>query len=99
MTLDEFYEEYAEWAVGVFGLDNAKHGATKLVKEAKELEETPTDIKEQADCLMCLLYNFKCAHPEKPISELIEAATAKLQINKRRTWVKQADGTFQHLKQ
>ncbi len=95
---DKLYEDYTRWAVGTFGLDNPKHGATKLVKEAKELEENPTDITEQADCLMCLLYNFKCAHPDKPISDLLEAAKAKLEINKNREWVKQPDGTYQHLK-
>lgn len=98
MTLEEFYEEYTNWAVSTFGLDNAKHGATKLVKEAKELEDKPTDITEQADCLMCLLYNFKCAHPDKSILDLLNAANEKLQINKSRVWIKQPDGTFQHKK-
>lgn len=96
MELETLYAEYTGWAVGTFGLDNPKHGATKLVKEAKELEEHPTDITEQADCLMCILYNFKCAHPDKPISELLEAAKAKLEINKNRKWVRQTDGTYQH---
>lgn len=98
MKLEQLYTEYTEWAVGTFGLDNPKHGATKLVSEAKELEATPTDITEQADCLMCLLYNFKCAHPDKPISDLLEAAKAKLEINRNRQWIKQPDGTWQHSK-
>lgn len=98
MKLEQFYKDYCEWAVGTFGLDNPKHGATKLLKEAAELEENPTDIKEQADCLMCLLYNFKCAHPELPISALLDAASEKLEININRVWIKQPDGTFQHVK-
>lgn len=98
MKLEDFYDEYTEWSVGTFGLDNPYHGALKLVEEAKELADAPTDIVEQADCLMSLLHNFKCAHPGLPISELINAAFDKLNVNKNSVWIKQPDGTFKRKK-
>lgn len=32
-----------------------KHHAIKLIEEAKELAEEPTDLEEYADCYICLL--------------------------------------------
>lgn len=96
MTLQEFYKEYTDWSVGTFGEDKPAHGLTKLIKEAQEAKEQPDDMLEYADCLMCLLYAFRCAFPNHNIEALLEAANLKLQRNKSRKWIQQPDGTWQH---
>lgn len=96
IDLETLYERYTDWSVGTFGMDTPVHGLTKLIKEANEAIKEPHDIVEYADCLQCLLYAFKCAFPDKPISELLEAVELKLNVNIKRQWVKQPDGTWQH---
>lgn len=91
-----FYQDYVKWSHSTFGTDTPIHGLTKLITEAQEAKESPNDMTEYADCLMCLFYAFSCAFPDKTMNDLIEAANKKLEKNKNRTWVKQPDGTWQH---
>ena len=67
---------------------------THLKEEVQELIEQPTDLMEWADCL--LLLTDAADRAGLSIEDLIDAATLKLEINKKRTWEKGADGVFRH---
>lgn len=74
----------------------------KLIGEAGEILQDLRDGKrephEYADCLMCL---FDSAGRQKiPITpeDIFKAFAEKFEINKDRTWVKNADNTYSHVK-
>jgi hypothetical protein len=68
----------------------------KLQKEAAEAIEDPLHAHEYVDCLIAL---FAACHAAGiSYNALMYLADIKLQINKRRQWAKQADGTYQHIK-
>ena len=80
----------------VFPGQSVEACAIKCATEAAELAENPHDLVEAADVLITLL--SWCEASGNPVANLINAARRKVEINKARTWVEQADGTFQHVK-
>lgn len=76
---------------------SAVHHARKLQKEAAELEQAPhvEAAEEAADCLICLLVH--CAARGITAEELGAATVYKLAKCRRQKWVRQPDGTYQHV--
>lgn len=89
------FNEISSFAKDVFpNATNIEH-LTKLKNEAQEAIETPEDIEEYADCLIALF--GACQKSKFSFEQLYDAASKKMIINRSRTWVKQKDGTYQHV--
>ncbi len=78
---------------------------SSLRKLEEEIEEIEVDIveghrapDEYADALMCLFDS--AGRQQVPIypAEIFEAFEKKLKINKNRTWKKNPDNTYSHIK-
>lgn len=85
-ALAELASNQAEWSQKTFGKDIERGpiGPLKhLEKEAREAQNNPTDITEYADCFLLILDAARRAGI-KPL-ELIRAAQAKMEVNKKRT--------------
>lgn len=109
-TLVEFSDKFwdlvndqAKWSQETFGSDSERGpmGALKhLEKEAKECQDavgTPELKEELSDCLLLLIDASRRAGL-KPM-QLVEAAQAKLEINKQRTWPKPtSDDPVEHVR-
>lgn len=94
--------ERMAWSRKVFPEATAISSLRKLEEEIKEIEKDINEGKrlpeEYADALMCL---FDSAGRQPiPIlpQEIIEAFSVKLEKNKNRDWVKNADNTYSHVK-
>lgn len=92
--LRDLIEDQAAWSQETFGsdLDRGPVGALKhLAKEAEEAAANPTDIVEYADCFLLLIDATRRAGWK--LGHVIEAAIAKMEINKTRTWPRPVDDT------
>jgi hypothetical protein len=76
------------------GPDMIASAHTKTAKEARELAETPDNIDEWADVVMCLIGT--ALQQEWSLDDLADAVMAKNAVNANRNWVQQPDGTWQH---
>ena len=65
-----------------------------LVKEVAEIVESPDDITEYADVYLLLLSAMTKANID--IQDVVAEAWAKLEVNKKRTWIKQPEGHYEH---
>lgn len=89
LTLQNFWNEQAEWSQKTFGTDQQKGpiGALKhLAKEAVEAQDDIGNLDELVDCLFLVCdatrrSGFTC-------KELLYAAFLKLEKNKKRVWPK-----------
>lgn len=79
---------------------------TALLKLKEELKELNADlnggdrddiIKEYADCFFCLISSFGRAGIQAV--EIGEAMSEKLEINIKRKWSRNPDGTYSHVKE
>lgn len=99
-TIIELEAERLEWALKTFPEATALSSLYKLQSEAKEIEENILlDIKipeEYADALMCLFDS--AARMGITPEEIFEAFEKKLEVNKSRNWVKNADNSYSHVK-
>jgi hypothetical protein len=106
----DLVKDQAEWSQATFGPDDERGplGALKhLAKEAKEAQEAYMDIgefsgafvkfrEELADCFLLILDAARRTKI-KPL-ELVEAAQAKMKINRSRTWPKPvSDEPVEHI--
>lgn len=98
----ELEAERMAWSIKTFPEATAISSLRKL---EGEVEETEIDIinghrepLEYADMLMCLFDS--AGRQDKPITpqEIFDAFEKKLKINKARTWVKNIDNTYSHVK-
>lgn len=93
-------DSQSEWSQETFGLDSDRGpiGALKhLEKEAVECQNNPSDKSEFADCFLLLVDASRRAGIG--ISELIEAAADKHEVNKKRIWPKPIDDMpVEHIK-
>lgn len=106
----ELEKERLEWSLKTFPEATPRSSILKLQSEAKEvlkeikkLEAFPDGdngledlTAEYADCLMCLFDS--AGRADVSIEDIIEAFAEKLEINKSRTWVKNLDNTYSHVK-
>jgi NTP pyrophosphatase (non-canonical NTP hydrolase) len=106
MSLAELTRNFGGWADETFENPPIQAYGRKLAHEVHELND---DLKgfmehtydpdhanigaELADCLLVL-----CAIANRAGVDLELEARKKFEINKGRTWIKQADGTHQHVK-
>jgi len=88
------YNDIGEWARKAFPDANSIAHMIKLKHEAQEVIEAPYDVKEYADCLIALIGAVHKA--DISLFELIDATKEKLEVNKKRNWIKLEDGTYQH---
>ncbi len=91
--LRELWVSQSEWSQKTFGTDQERGpiGALKhLEREAKEAWENPSDIVEYADCLLLILDASRRAG--FALEALVDAACAKHEVNKGRTWPAPAEG-------
>lgn len=75
---------------------NSQNYLNKLKTEILEVEEDPTNIEEFSDCLIALLAASSTAGFS--YKQLKKSALKKIKKNIKRTWERQSDGTFQHVK-
>ena len=89
-----------KWALYTFPEATAVSSLNKLREEANEIEQSllngQPDPIEYADALMCLFDSAGRAGIT-PL-HVFEAFQEKLLINKTRTWVKNPDNTYSHVK-
>ena len=80
--------DQSEWSQKTFGADSIRGplGPLKhMVKEAQECVEKPFDLVEKADVFLLLLDALR--RSGKKFDDLLDAATAKLVVNKeKRDW-------------
>ena len=65
----------------------------KVAHEAAELADDPS-LEEAADVTIAMVAT--CIEQRWSEEDLAAAIRAKVAVNRRRTWRKQPDGTFQH---
>lgn len=96
MSWQELQDRIAEWSIPTFPEQTVSSKITHLRRELSELEDNPTDIAEFADCFMLLMDTARIAGFN--MTEIFEATTCKLWINKGRKWgPPDADGVCQHI--
>ena len=82
--------------------NNLKKENKKLKEEVSEIEvnisEGERDVMEYADCLMCLFDSARRQEEPITIQEIFDAFEQKLEINKKRTWKKNDNGSYSHVK-
>ena len=75
----------AAWSDATFGTDRGPEGSLHhLIDEANECLDNPTDLSEYADCLILLLDATRRAG--YTLTDLANAAWAKMDANEQRTW-------------
>jgi len=85
-----------EWSEKTFPDAVSTDHLRKLKQEVDEAINDPNDILEYSDCLIALLASVN--RSGFTFDDLIKATHRKLKINKGRKWIKNLDGTHQHLK-
>lgn len=103
-TIIELEAERLEWSLETFPEATAFSSLQKLLDEIEEVEIdlafTPVNeydlTLEYADCLMCL---FDSAGRVGILpQQIFDAFAFKLEKNKSRTWIKNSNNTYSHVK-
>ncbi len=110
MTIETAVHEWMAWTKENFPKSTAESSLVHLQREIKEvLEELNADepsprqheavmsLMEYADCILCLLTSAGMAG--LTIDQLFRAIINKMQINYKRKWVDNGDGTYSHVKE
>lgn len=101
-SIFELEEERYAWSLATFPEASALGSLKKLKEEVSEIEvnisEGERDVMEYADCLMCLFDSARRQENPITIQEIFDAFEHKLEINKKRTWVKNGNGSYSHVK-
>lgn len=99
-AFEDLMKEFLKWSMPTFS------GATpmsSMKKLREEIDEVQIDLvyrvnenlpEEYADCLMCLLDS--AARAGITVEHLKYAFQKKLEVNKKRTWVKKPNNTYDH---
>jgi hypothetical protein len=93
VSWDDYAKEAVEWARDVFPETTAEQEVQKFDEESLEFLEDPCGF-EAADCIFCLLI-----WADRAGVDLLQSAMDKLAIAKKRKHVRQADGTWKHVKE
>lgn len=92
--LTQFQSEVNKWQTETFPASTANSKIAHLRQEIEELAEHPKDAAEMADILILL-----CGIASLAGVDLLEAAKAKMEINRKRTWgTPDKDGVVKHTK-
>ena len=94
-TVDELQNEVTSWANSVFPDRTMSEMLTKLKEEIQELEKSEClDPLEYGDVAIMLLDMATVGR-----ASITEAVRQKMEINRRRTWMRREDGTRQHVEE
>jgi hypothetical protein len=107
ISIEHSMRDFMEWAPGAYPEATEHSSLEKLDEELKELKEVlnsdgdtehpPHQLPEEyVDCIMCLLHSAKKAGIN--FSTLQATFNRKFEMNKRRTWIKNSNNTYSHLK-
>ncbi len=101
-NLIELENQRLEWSLKNFPEATAH---SSLVKAEGEIKEIMVDLaegkrrpEEYADVLMCMFDSAGRQKEPITVKEIIQAFAAKLEKNKNRTWKKNPDNTYSHVK-
>ena len=101
-SIYQLEEERYAWSLATFPEASALGSLKKLKEEVDEIEvniyQGERDVMEYADCLMCLFDSARRQENPITISEIFDAFEKKLEINKKRTWTKNDNGSYSHVK-
>ena len=106
-SIIELEKERLEWSLKTFPDATAFSSLRKLEDEIKEVElafeHTTIDgfdkealTEEYADCLMCLFDS--AGRTGISVEDIVQSFAIKLEKNKNRSWKKNADNTYSHVK-
>jgi NTP pyrophosphatase (non-canonical NTP hydrolase) len=100
MNYEALMNDFVSFALKTFNEADPLSSMNKLEEEMEEVSEAILHghenlAEEYADCMMCLLDS--AARLGIQPDDLMIAFAAKLQVNKNRNWVKNADNTYSHL--
>jgi hypothetical protein len=101
VSLAEIEAERFEWSIKTFPEATPIGSLRKLEEEIKEIEEDINNgVKnpmEYADAMMCLLDS--AGRQGISVEDILGAFKEKIAINKNRTWKKNPDNSYSHIKQ
>lgn len=101
-TIFELEEERYAWSLATFPEATSIGSLMKLEEEIDEIKENISedkrDVMEYADALMCLFDSARRQEDPITIQEIFDAFEQKLEINKKRTWAKNDNGSYSHIK-
>ena len=95
---NKFCKERNAFSFKTFGSPEVRSCVEPLIhlkEEVNELIENPNDEMEWADCFLLLL--DAAWRKGYSVDNLVEFASKKLEINKKRTWKKRSDGVYKHV--
>lgn len=101
-TLTELMQEHVDFTLSTFPDATAVSSLLKLqmelVEAGFEIDRGDKDAlaEEYTDCIMCIVDS--AARAGVTPNDLLIAFREKLQKNKSRAWVKNADNTYSHVK-
>lgn len=101
VKLERLTREHFQWSDEAFGTvkEHSTIGTLKhLAKEIDEIMEDPSDIEEWADGYLLLMDGARRAGHS--VEQILDAAYAKLQVNKQRIWAKPSspDESIEHVR-
>lgn len=101
-SIYQLEEERYAWSLETFPEASALGSLKKLKEETLEIEKNiidgERDVMEYADALMCLFDSARRQENPITIQEIFDAFGEKLEINKKRTWAKNDNGSYSHVK-
>jgi hypothetical protein len=101
MNILQIEQQRLEWSLKTFIEATPVSSLRKLESEIKEIEENIVagirDPEEYADALMCLLDS--AGRQEIYADQIFEAFANKFEKNKTRTWKKNPDNSYSHIKE
>lgn len=101
-SIFQLEEERYAWSLATFPEASALGSIQKLKEETLEIEKNiidgERDVEEYADGLMCLFDSARRQKEPITIQEIFDAFEKKLEINKKRTWEKNDNGSYSHVK-
>lgn len=83
-SIQHFQDVLGEWSEETFGTSDPQAPLHHMESEIQEVLNEPYNIEEYSDCFMLLLDALRKAG--FTADQLIEAAYAKLEVNKSRIW-------------
>ena len=106
-SIIELEKERLEWSLKTFPDATALSSLRKLEGEIKEVElafehtamygfDRKALTEEYADCLMCLFDS--AGRMNISVEDIVQSFAMKLEKNKHRSWKKNADDTYSHVK-
>lgn len=103
-TFEELIEEHGLWADETFpkgtaigALRHAEREVGEIIDDIESGAPKKNLAIEYADALFCIMDSAR--RSKVSMSEIIEAGDGKLQINRKRKWKDNGDGSYSHIKE